>query len=328
MDNIQDNELRSRSNHIHNLLRSRWADGTNKKYQAAWEKWRNWCSSYPESVLRPADPFYIALYLNDIVMGGGKIGAIDAAVSGIRWGHIMEGYENPLDCIFLRTLIEGAKRAIGKGGESNQKEPFTTEMAKQVVNLYAVPTNLFRHRIIIICLLRFAGFLRISELLQIQVNELVFTDKDMQIIIPKAKCDQLREGHIVHISRTGSEYCPVYWVEKYLHETGLMGNGEAFLICRLAKTKKGHKAIGKYNLSDTTVRDIFKEHVAPICEQAELGSYGLHSLRSGGASTAINNGIGERLVGKHGRWKSGYSRDRYLKDSRTKRLSVTQALGL
>ena len=46
------------------------------------------------------------------------------------------------------------------------------------------------------------------------------------------------------------------------------------------------------------------------------------------SSTGINNGISERLFGKHGRWKSGYSRDRYLKDSKSKRLSVSLALGL
>ena len=43
---------------------------------------------------------------------------------------------------------------------------------------------------------------------------------------------------------------------------------------------------------------------------------------------AINNGVSERLVGKHGRWNSGYSRDRYTKDDKDGRLLVTKAMKL
>ena len=155
-----------------------------------------------------------------------------------------------------------------------------------------------------------------------------FSSEDLQITIPKAKNDQLRAGHIVYISRVESAFCPVSWSEKYITETRLIEDPSAYLISRLAKTKAGHRAIGKYGLCDTTIRDIFNEDVVPVCQDLEPGGYGPHSLRSGGASTAVNNGIDERLVGKHGRWKSGYTRDRYLKDSRGKRLSVTNALGL
>ena len=229
--------------------------------------------------------------------------------------------------LFIQTVLEGAKRVIGKG-ESGQKEPLTTEMAKQVVMEYAHPTNFKNHRTIVLCLLGFAGFLRISEILEIRIANLKFSTVDLQITIPKAKNDQIRAGHIVHISRIGSAFCPVHWTEKYAVETKLIEDPTAFLICRLAKTKSGHKPIGKYGLGDTAIRDIFNLEVVPICQSMEPGRYCLHSLRSGGASTAVNNGIDERLIGKHGRWKSGFTRDRYLKDSRNKRLSVTKALGL
>ena len=139
---------------------------------------------------------------------------------------------------------------------------------------------------------------------------------------------QYREGHIVHISRTGSPFCPVHWTETYVNRTRLSDASSNYLICRLSKTKFGHRHLGNRKLSDTTVRDHFVQDVLPICQAADSGAYSLHSLRSGGASTAINNGISERLIGKHGRWKSGYSRDRYLKDSKTSRLSVSLALGL
>ena len=325
---MRDPELKMRAMNLPKLLQHRWADSTNKKYEQAWNRWNTWCDEYPEVNPCPAESFYIALYLNDLVLEGCKIGALDAAAAGIRWGHILAGFGNPIDNIFVKTGLEGAKRTIGKSKGKNQKEPFTTEMAKRLVDQFGNSTNLFNHRTIVICLLAFSGFLRVGELIEIQMKYVKFSGTHMEITIPKAKNDQLREGHVVYISRTWSPYCPVFWAETYIRRTDLANEPDSYLISRLSSTKRGHKAIGKRKLSDSTVRDIFRRDISPICTDHEPGSYSLHSFRSGGASTAVNNGIDERLIGKHGRWKSGYSRDRYLKDSKSERLRVSKSLGL
>ena len=109
-------------------------------------------------------------------------------------------------------------------------------------------------------------------------------------------------------------HCSVSWLERCISDANLR-QPNYFLICRLSKTKEGHLAKGIHPLRDGTVRGNFQKYIAPMCGDNSSKNYGLHSLRSGGASTAINNGVSERLVGKHGRWKSGYTRDRYLKDS-------------
>jgi hypothetical protein len=44
-----------------------------------------------------------------------------------------------------------------------------------------------------------------------------------------------------------------------------------------------------------------------------LKKYALHSLRSGGATTAANLGISDRLFKKHGRWRSETAKDEYIK---------------
>ena len=138
----------------------------------------------------------------------------------------------------------------------------------------------------------------------------------------------MREGHIVYLQRLHSDYCPVRTLLEYLQDTNLNQGRENYIISRLAKTKNGHNAHGAKPLSDTTVRDIFARDVAPVCNNVEEGDYSLHSLRSGGASAAINNGVSERLIGKHGRWNSDKSRNRYLKDSKKQRLGVSASLGL
>ena len=56
--------------------------------------------------------------------------------------------------------------------------------------------------------------------------------------------------------------------------------------------------------------------------------FGLHSLRSGGATAAAAAGVEDRLFKKHGRWKSKNAKDGYIKESIDNRLSVSKKLGI
>ena len=99
------------------------------------------------------------------------------------------------------------------------------------------------------CVLGFTGFFRISELLNLKVKDITFEIEGMKIFIEKSKCDQLREGHVVHIAKLESEFCPVACLKKYLAISKLNEQPKSFIICRLAKAKRGHNAIGKYPIS-------------------------------------------------------------------------------
>ena len=54
----------------------------------------------------------------------------------------------------------------------------------------------------------------------------------------------------------------------------------------------------------------------------------MHSLRSGGATAAANNGVKDRLFKRNGRWKTENVKDGYVKDDIKELLSVTLGLGL
>ena len=55
-----------------------------------------------------------------------------------------------------------------------------------------------------------------------------------------------------------------------------------------------------------------------LAKLKELGfdgsKFGLHSLRSRGASTAANVGIVDRLYKRHGRWRPESAKNGYVKD--------------
>lgn len=69
-------------------------------------------------------------------------------------------------------------------------------------------------RIITICLLGYAGFLRFSEIVNIRRSDISFQDQHVSIFIQKSKTDKYNEGSRVCIAETGTKTCPVYFFEK------------------------------------------------------------------------------------------------------------------
>ena len=197
---------------IPDLLDAAFAESTLKKYRSSWSKWMSWCKQYDEVTYCPADPFYICIYFNDLIMEKHSINTISAALCGIRWGHLKAGYNSPTDCQLVKLAFKGAQR-LANVERKNRKEPFTNEMIEQTVRRYGSSDNLIHLRFLVICVLGFAGFFRISELLDLQVSDLNFKEDWYEITIKKSKTDQTREGNIVYISKTSTSTYPVYWYE-------------------------------------------------------------------------------------------------------------------
>ena len=64
-------------------------------------------------------------------------------------------------------------------------------------------------RLLDLCLLCYSGALRIQEVLQIRVKDIVFSEMSMRLFIPKHKNDQYRDRHQCHyIARTSNITCP------------------------------------------------------------------------------------------------------------------------
>ena len=80
------------------------------------------------------------------------------------------------------------------------------------------------------------------------------------------------------------------------------------------------------SLSYTRMREILLHELEGI--GLNKRNFGLHSLRSGGATAAASGGVPDRLFKRHGRWKSENAKDGYVKDDLSALLSVSTALGL
>ena len=88
---------------------------------------------------------------------------------------------------------------------------------------------------------------------------------------------------------------------------------------------KAKTRMRKSKISYTRVRELVKEAFA---DSIVVNLIGVHSLRAGVASSAVNNGIPDRLFKRHGRWSSENAKDGYIKDRLEDRLSVSRNLGI
>ena len=321
----EDEEIQLLQKSLPFLIKNGVANSTFGKYDGAWEKWLQW-SRRKNLSGRPADPYYVAIYINHLLFVNRNKGCIISAFYAIRWGHHVVGMTPPTENPLVKLAFEGAIRMCAT--EKRRKDPMPIETLKEVINKYGKNTNLMDLRFATMCLIGFTGFLRIDELLQVRLKHLSIFEDHMEIFLPVSKTDQHREGNKVIIAKTSTQFCPVEHVKGFLNKAKLdiTKDSEAFLIPRLHKTNKGHNASKNKGVCYTTIRELFMEKMGTIRKNHE--NFGLHSLRSGGASSAAQNGVTDRLISKQGRWASEQGRNRYIKDDIRTRKSVTLSLGL
>ena len=323
-----DVNLRHLADNLPNVILASFAPSTLEKYRRSWDDWVRWATAHHEvGNILPSDPYFVALYFTHLLETRGTASSVTSASTAIAWAHHISGYRSPTEEAFVRMTLKGCQRLLGK--PIARSEAMTSPVIKRLVDEYGGPgLTLADSRFLTITLLCFAGFLRIDELLCAKLVTLTITSSHLAILLPKSKNDQLRQGHIVYVSRLESKYCPVRHTENFLTKSGLSldSDDDAHLLPRLMATKKGVLAHKNLGISYSTARDVFNRYVRRVFGN-EL-RYTLHGLRAGGASEAASNGIDGRRISKHGRWKTQKSRNGYICDSVESRLEVSRNLGL
>ena len=233
-NHCDDREIQLLSSSLPFLVKNGLAHSTTSKYRSGWGEWVKWCSTKSGISSRPAEPFYVAIYINRIFFVKNTKGAIINALYSINWGHRVVGLASPTENSLVKLAYEGALRLIG--GKVSKKDALPIEVVKDVMDKFKLsPGNLLHMRTIVVILLGFCGFFRTSELLSIKLGDMTFLPDQLKVFLDVSKCDQHRQGNTIVIARTGSRYCAVTFVEDFLKRAGLdVGKDkDSFLIPRL-----------------------------------------------------------------------------------------------
>ncbi|XP_065904717.1 integrase/recombinase xerD homolog isoform X3 [Dysidea avara] len=323
LDELHDPVLKDLASRLPNTILHSRASSTVKKYLGAYRRWKSWAVSHRLPPF-PAKPQHFVLYLQHLGETIKSKSAVEEACNALSWVHSSSGFAAPSSHPFVRATLEGLQRELAK--PIVKKEPVTVEMLEAMVKDAESSGTLSDLRLVTACLLSFAGFLRSSELVELRPCDCSATTQMLKVNIVKSKNDQLRHGSELLIARTNSSTCPVAMLEQYMARTGMRWGDDCYLFRAIQRTKNGETLRQSGHISYSCVMDLFKKKMSKLGFEAP--EFGLHSLRSGGATTAANAGVPDRLFKRHGRWRSENAKDGYIKDSVEKRLQVSKKLGL
>lgn len=183
-----------------------------------------------------------------------------------------------------------------------QKAPATAALAKAMAR--ATPDTLVGCRDKAIILVGFAGALRRSELVALNVADIEPVSAGLRVTIRRSKTDQEGRGTTIGLL-SGKFDCPSSALTAWLKAAGI-SNGPLFRRI----SRKGE--VSQVRLTDRTVANIVKHYAGQI--GLDPDRFSAHSLRSGFLTSAASNGASIFKMMDVSRHKSidnlrGYIRD-------------------
>ena len=125
------------------------------------------------------------------------------------------------------------------------------------------------------------------------------------IFLESSNCDQFRDGAWIVIARTDLPNCPVKALEDYI-SAAQINLSEDLPLFRALATPRAKEKVRSQGISYTRARELIKDAFRDITDVSKIS---VHSLRVGGATSAANAGIADRLFKRHGRWASENVKD-------------------
>ena len=249
--------------------------GTRRAYASDWRAFSAFCDARGLEAM-PATPGTAARFLSLQADSGLKASTIGRRAAAIAYFHKLAGHEPPTSSEAVRATVRGIRRTIGTAPD--RKAPATADLILDML-AHCQPT-LAGKRDRALLALGFAGAFRRSELVALQVGDLVEAPDGFRVIIRRSKTDQEGEGQEVAIPH-GYKIRPVEAVQAWLAAAEI-SSGPVF-----RPVLKGSRLQGAA-LSAHSAAQIVKHYA--VLAGLDPGSFAGHSLRAGFLTSAAESG--------------------------------------
>lgn len=269
-------------------LEASLASSTRKAYASDWRAFTTWCEQQQVDAL-PADPRQIARYLSALADSGLKAATIQRRVAGIARAHRDAGLLAPTGHPGVVATLEGIRRTIGTA-PTKKRALGTDDILRilQAIDADAERSPLAASRDRALVLIGFAGGLRRSELTELCADDIVDRKGGIAVTIRRSKTDQVASGRTVGIVYGAhSPTCPIRAVRHWTH-LAQINVGPLFRPV----TRHGH--VGQTGLTGRSIARTLKSRALAAGLDPKMVSG--HSLRSGHATTAAQNGADDRAI--------------------------------
>lgn len=290
------------------------AENTRRAYRSDWDDFTGWCDQAHRRPL-PAAPETLADYVASLADRGYRPSTITRRCSAIARAHRLAGHPTPLEGPARETLA-GIRRTLGTA--PHQVAPILVDELRMMVK--ALPESLRGTRDRALLLVGFAGALRRSELVGLDVADVAMAGDGTVLTLRRSKTDQEGEGRTVGIPYgSHPETCPVRALKAWL-ESAQLEDGPLFRPVN----PKGD--VGLTRLSDRSVALI----VQRTAKRAGLdpSNFAGHSLRAGLATAAAAAGVSEHDIARTTGHRSVSVLRRYVRTATVFERNAAASVGL
>jgi integrase len=229
--------------------------------------------------------------------------------------------KHPLDTRHpaIRETLRGIARTHGQ--PARRSAALTTAEIRRLVETCGVDLAGVRDRALL--LIGFAGALRRSELVGLDLEHVTWTRQGMRLLIVRSKTDKAGEGAEIGIPRGQSpETCPVAALKAWLRASGI-ANGPLFRKV----TRWG--TVAPARLHPDAVRQILRRRAAQAGVKGTLFEpVTPHGMRAGFITTAYKNGVPDEEIMGHTRHRSLTTMRSYVRRAKLGTASPAGKVGL
>ena len=245
------------------------AGRTDRAYATDWRDWEGWCAKRGFRA-QSATPETVALYLRSLDNAGRRYSTIRRRLAAINQRQLVAGLPVPGRDALVRDVLDDIRdfQTLAQIG----KTPLLTAELRRI--LAALPNSVAGIRDRALLLVGFAGGLRRSELVALDVDD-VERQPDGILLRLRAGTRQTRRASAIELVRQPEpETCAVRAAGDWLDRSGLSAGP-------LFRSINRHGQLGDGRMSDKAVALIVKR----AAEGAGLdpARYAANSLRSGAA---------------------------------------------
>lgn len=285
-------------------VRDSLAENTRRAYLSDLAQFEGWGGSIPATAETVAT--YLATQADTL-----SVATLVRRIASISKGHRARGFPSPTASELVRATMRGIKRT--RGCAQREARPLLRGDLFAVLDAMGDGLKATRDRALL--LIGFAGGLRRSELVGLDVTDIEHVRQGIVLHLRRSKTDQEGHGQKVGIPHGKTRWCPVAAFDAWKTASAVAA-GPIF------RPVDRHGRMYDVRLSDEAVSLVVRERVAAAGLDPE--GYSGHSLRAGLATSAAQAGVPTWRIRTQTRHASDAMLARYIRNGE---LFITNAAG-
>ncbi len=283
---------------LHHYLQQATSENTRKAYRSAIRQFEKWGGRLPtnrDTLIR-----YLLTRADSL-----NTRTLDLHLTAISQWHNYQGILDPVRDPLVRKTMEGIRRTHAK--PKRKAKPLRLEHIAQLLShLSALPASQKKLRDIALILTGFFGAFRRSELVAIQLEDLMWEPEGLAISLPRSKTDQSAQGLVRALPYGVTGCCPVKATRDWIDTAGI-SEGPLF------RPVNRWDQVQSRSMNPGAINELLK-NLGTACGFDFVPDLSSHSFRRGLSTSAARDGVDFESIKKQGGWRSDETVREYIEE--------------